>query len=434
MTYNLVILAGVNTILFNLNPLMRFDGYYVWIDFLEMPNLYSRSRGYLVYLGKRYLLGIKNAFPPASFKEKLLLGGYGAAAFCWRIVISISLILGACTLFLGGGIILGVIALGLWMALPVLSFGKYIIQGKGVEKPKILRLVITATSLLAFLFLAGTRYIYQEKFYAPAVAIYDKEDIVRVYCPGFVRQIHVNSNQEVKQGNPVVELDNPDIHSALEQLQKDISLSKLRLNSYEEQRIELAQVERENLIYLQKQYQEKRKFADTLSLQSNINGIVQTKYLDNLKGSFVKTGTELMRVVDPGSKLLLIAIAHQDVDVFRAKLQQPIEIKIEGREQHTFTARLSYVAPKATYEIPHPALSSMGKGPLVVLQDQDRFKLASPCFIGKIHLPEELSYDLRSGEVGWIRIKGWEKPLGKYLRDTIYKWWQKLIEQYNLPF
>ena len=56
IAYNLIFMASVSTLLFNGNPLLRFDAYYVLSDLLEIPNLGQRSRGYFYYLVKRHRL------------------------------------------------------------------------------------------------------------------------------------------------------------------------------------------------------------------------------------------------------------------------------------------------------------------------------------------------------------------------------------------
>ena len=58
LAFDITVIGGVSALLFNGNPLLRFDGYYVFSDLLEIPNLASRSQRYYAYLGKRYLLGI----------------------------------------------------------------------------------------------------------------------------------------------------------------------------------------------------------------------------------------------------------------------------------------------------------------------------------------------------------------------------------------
>ena len=55
LAYNVMLIGGVSTLLFNGNPLLRFDGYYILADLLEIPNLAQRSTRYLGYLGHRHI-------------------------------------------------------------------------------------------------------------------------------------------------------------------------------------------------------------------------------------------------------------------------------------------------------------------------------------------------------------------------------------------
>ncbi|MCH9022530.1 MAG: hypothetical protein IID32_07175, partial [Planctomycetes bacterium] len=61
---NVMVAASVNTILFNGNPLLRFDGYYFLMDGVEIPNLRQKGFGYLIYLLQRHVLGMKDATEP----------------------------------------------------------------------------------------------------------------------------------------------------------------------------------------------------------------------------------------------------------------------------------------------------------------------------------------------------------------------------------
>ncbi len=59
IAYNVIFIASVSTVLFNGNPLLRFDGYYILSDLLEIPNLAQRSKDFLYYLVKRYVYGVR---------------------------------------------------------------------------------------------------------------------------------------------------------------------------------------------------------------------------------------------------------------------------------------------------------------------------------------------------------------------------------------
>ncbi len=78
---NCVIITSVTTLLFNINPLLRFDGYFVFSDLLSMPNLYQRSQSYVIYLFKKYVLGVNKAATVVSRKnEKIIYPVYAVAA------------------------------------------------------------------------------------------------------------------------------------------------------------------------------------------------------------------------------------------------------------------------------------------------------------------------------------------------------------------
>ena len=73
IAYNVILIGGVSTVLFNGNPLLRFDGYYVLADAIELPNLGQRATRYLGYLVQRYAFGCD-----ASFRRQMVAQGPGS--------------------------------------------------------------------------------------------------------------------------------------------------------------------------------------------------------------------------------------------------------------------------------------------------------------------------------------------------------------------
>ena len=63
--YDVAVLASVTTVLFNGNPLLRYDGYFVAIDALEIPNLAQRAGQWWGYVFERFLLARRSAVSPA---------------------------------------------------------------------------------------------------------------------------------------------------------------------------------------------------------------------------------------------------------------------------------------------------------------------------------------------------------------------------------
>ena len=86
LAYNVVIMASVSTVLFNINPLMRFDGYYILTDLLDMPNLQQNSVRHLKYLLERYVFFKRDAEAVAeTWLERVIYSVYGVASSIYRI-------------------------------------------------------------------------------------------------------------------------------------------------------------------------------------------------------------------------------------------------------------------------------------------------------------------------------------------------------------
>ena len=101
--------GSVSTLLFNGNPLMKFDGYHILQDAIDMPNLARRSTSYLLYLIRRYVLHVKAAtFPDTGLRERRWLFGYGFASvsYRWFITIMIATYLVKHVFFIGMGLAL----------------------------------------------------------------------------------------------------------------------------------------------------------------------------------------------------------------------------------------------------------------------------------------------------------------------------------------
>ncbi len=83
---NVMFLCSVNTVLFNGNPLLRYDGYYLLSDWLEIPNLWQRSRAMLSNLAGRLLFGTPRE---AALPEErpFVVGGYGLLSVVYRLLV-----------------------------------------------------------------------------------------------------------------------------------------------------------------------------------------------------------------------------------------------------------------------------------------------------------------------------------------------------------
>ena len=95
LAFYLMAVSFVSTVLFNANPLMRYDGYYILSDYLGVTNLASKSLGFIKYLFLNRVLGITGAQNPAgSFRETFIFVIYGFSAFLYRVFLYSAIVIG----------------------------------------------------------------------------------------------------------------------------------------------------------------------------------------------------------------------------------------------------------------------------------------------------------------------------------------------------
>ncbi len=119
LCFNVLFMAAVSTLLFNANPLMRFDGYYMLSDLVGLPNLASLGRTAVTDLARHGLLGVPSRGLPLTARAHFFVTAYGLAAWCWSLLVAAGLIMGAALLFHGAGIVLAAAGVVLWWGLPL---------------------------------------------------------------------------------------------------------------------------------------------------------------------------------------------------------------------------------------------------------------------------------------------------------------------------
>src|SRR5262249_28135447 len=86
-------ICSINTILFNANPLLRYDGYYVLADWLEIPNLRIKSNQFFAYLIQEKVLGLEipvQSYMPRS--RRILFVTYSVASYLYRWFVTFAII------------------------------------------------------------------------------------------------------------------------------------------------------------------------------------------------------------------------------------------------------------------------------------------------------------------------------------------------------
>jgi len=435
---NVIISATLHTLLFNINPLMRFDGYYMLSDWLEIPNLAMQGRAWLKGKFKRLYFGNKSAKLKETGFRGVSVRAYGVLAMAWFFTIAIGLSLAASSFIEGFGLLVAIIGLVLWAGLPLFKLIKFTAVGTDTENPnrKWFAGAMTCTLLIVagFLYLCPSPSVVS----APVVIDYDPFSVVRANSTGFAHAIHVADGQRVEEGDLLVTLENLDLQHELQSLLIDISISELRSNNlFNAGEISQVQLERESLESMLKQKKDLQDRIADLTILAPQSGVVLARDLDASVGKHFVPGDEILSIARPG-EIQAIALTRQtDIEWVGDDQDAEIQLLIWGRhENDLLTGRIKHVAPRARDDMPHEAFAATAGGPLAVVprgqvednSEEGDMMLTEPRVPIEIELDPDDREKLIAGQTGKLIVRSRDQNMGSYLAQNFIQF----VRQNNL--
>ncbi|MGB6044005.1 MAG: efflux RND transporter periplasmic adaptor subunit, partial [Pirellulales bacterium] len=428
---NLVLMASITTLLFNANPLMRFDGYYMLSDALDVPNLYGSGQQYLQYAGRKWLMGLNGTLPPWPQRAARMIKIYGFASFAWRIFICTAMLVAAATLFHGAGIVIAVLGIISWVGVPAYRFARFAFTGKNLRWSQRGRLVLTSSAIVSVVVVVFCVCPWPFAHRAPGYVEYSPVTVVRADSAGFLRTIHVRNGQRVEQGDVLAVLQNDDLELELAGLDLRIEQSRLKRIAHQT-RHEMAayQAEQKEVESLKKQKAEIKAQVHQLTMRAPAAGTVLRRRLDGLAGIYLKQGDEILSIGNNSQKEIRLSVAQQDVEFFRSALDATVQVRIAGGTK--IQATLTELEPRASQEPPHLSLCATNGGSLAVQQsapptDDEQsagpsYQLVEPRFSGTVPLNAGQSERIFSGQRAVVRLTGQTESIGRHLYRSFQDW------------
>jgi putative peptide zinc metalloprotease protein len=414
LAYNVIFVASVSTLLFNLNPLMRFDGYHMLVDGLDVPNLFQRSREQLKYLGERFALGVKNAEPAArTRKEAWLLPTYGVVSLVYWLMLMSTIIFFIAEQYLEVGIALAWIVFFTAIVLPLLKFAKYLVSSPRLQHQRLRAVTSTAViGGLAFALLAGVPMPERVR----VKGVLQASDFRELYSEsgGTLVQVLVRPGSWVKAGQPLARLDNPELDHEIRAARRQ----REQLLAQELQAVTMAVANLQPLVRQRQAVEE--KIAQLLQQQKQlvvlapIEGIWSASELEASRGQWIGRGASLGTVVDDRSWRFVAVLPQVSTHLFEAGVVYS-EIRIRGQQEFNVRSARTEIMPFEQGQLPSAALGMAGGGEIAVQSgDTKGLAAAEPFF--RIHAqlpPLEQAQALRRlhGRLGTMRITLPDSPL-----------------------
>ena len=234
---NVMFLSGVSTILFNANPLLRYDGYFILSDYLEIPNLSNKAKLSLINRARVLCLGMEplgdRTLPQ---RKQLSFALYSVASFIYRWFIMLVIFWFLHEVFEPYGLqaightVIAVSLIGM-IVVPLFKLLKFFWHPGRLREvkriPTMTSASIVALLAIAFFFVELPHSVWVNFVVRPAGAQY-----VYVNQSGAVDRVLVQPGSRVAKGDRIAVLKNPDLEIELAKLEGELASHKADLATY----------------------------------------------------------------------------------------------------------------------------------------------------------------------------------------------------------
>ena len=446
---DVMFVSSVSTILFNANPLLRYDGYYILSDVLEIPNLRQKATNILGRIASRWCLGIKQPDDPFLPQRRLgLFALYAVASSVYGWIVTASIFFFVWSVFKPYRLeVLGqMMAAGaLWglVVRPLQGIIKFLNVPGRRDEVKIPNLTITA--LVAAAALAAIALVpLPQRVWCAAELRPRGEETVYVSVAGRLESLAVKPGARVRKGAELAKLSSIDLDLAIAELEGKESQSRARLNSLERERftdpaagLEMGTVE-ETLKSVREQLEKKRKDRADLVLVAPRDGVVlpansvqppkdgsgrlpawQGSALDeqNLGATFME-GTILCLVGDPERFEAVMVVDQSEVE-FVAR-GQTVDLKLDAFPWQTFTGSVAELA-ETHIEAGSERLSVKAGGQVPTRTDESGRELPISTSYEAMMSLDDAEGVLTPGMRGTARIKVGSRTVGQWLLRLLWQ-------------
>lgn len=316
--FNFMVIGSISTVLFNGNPLLKFDSYFVLADWLEIPNLAAKSGEYVQDLFLSKLLGLRREiYPPQD--EARVLWIYGVTSLIYRWILTISITLIVSQLFFVFGLLLAVWSLFMSFVLPL----KKMLQ-KASRMAKAQNRVAAAgwRSLVAILVVFGLFGIAKFPFSARGEGQVTAAAQITSQSSGQMVELLQSNGSFVRQGQDLLRMINPDQtarQAALEIALQDVT-ERLQAGGLG---VIARQAALRELALMQADLAKVTALNADMVLTAPQSGRVEWRHgRDPLQGTFVFRGDELGTIVAADQMEMVLAFPAAYAGLIRDQMVQ----------------------------------------------------------------------------------------------------------------
>ena len=418
LAFNVIVLASLTTLMFNANPLLRYDGYYIFADAIESPNLGQRSTEYWGYLLRRYVFGQHQAEPPVSTPgERRWFLIYAPLALGYRMFVLFSISIFVASKYFFIGVLIAAWGLVASLLLPW-ARGLRRLAGDPALEPqagRVRRVLWVGGALLALLF-----FVLPLPHHSMATGVVWPSDnaVLRAQGAGFVSKLLVRPGDAVRPGQAVAELLDPGLDARLGDQRGRVEMAAAKHDAAFGQSPARAALLADELKREQAALATLEDEASRLVLRAEVAGHLLLPRPDDLPGRYLKRGDVIGHVdtgEPPKARVVLPQWQISPHGADAAGRVEGIEVRVPQSAGESWPATLTRSVPAAARELPSPALGTAAGGEIALdPHDPKGLQALQTLFEHEIQLGADMPYR-QIGTRVQVRFEHASEPLASRL-------------------
>jgi putative peptide zinc metalloprotease protein len=415
-------LASIVTIGFNINPLMRYDGYYILSDLVEIPNLRERSVAQVQAVCKRWLLGIRSDVLPFSIGSRALLFAYGTCASVWKVTLVVAICAGvALKVYILGAVMAAVYgSMVLWGMVSKLV--TYLLKSPETA-PVRARAVVVGTVVLIGVLLGIAAIPLCKPIQTRGVVATTEEKPVHAGTSGFLRSSNVVSGRTVDENTVLYVLENAQTRAIAAKARAEFDLIGLQAECEFEEDSAAAAMTQRRADHARQTLRQARQDIDNLLVRAPSAGKVVDCEAVPRTGRFVIEGERLATITSGGWVVRSLATAGDLADT-KPQVGQRVRVRLLGRAREEFSGTVTDVAVTGSEKISSASLTQLGGGTIAVAPDT--MTAGEPFFEITIALDDAGSGAIRRGMTALVSFRAEPQTIGARLYRLALRFVNKL--------
>lgn len=371
LAFNVMLVAGISTLVFNANPLLRYDGYFILADLTETPNLAQRANRCVGYLLERWLFRVEQPEPPAAtLGERLWLVSYAVISFCYRMLVSVAIIVFVAAEYFFIGVVLAIWAAVAMIFVPLGRTLGQLFRGPRLAAVRV-RAVGVSSGLLVLVLALFFMLPLPLRTQTEGVLWLPEQSLVRAGGNGFMAELLTPPGSLVKLGDPLVASTNPALTAQRRLTAARVAELQARVDAQFVAARADAEVTRQELAREQGALTVLDERLASLVKYSPADGRFVVPRAVDQDGRFHRKGELLGYVVDPLQPLVRVVVTQGDAELVRGATRE-LALRRAHRPGEVITGRVLRELPAGSSELPSRALATGGGGTVAVDPRDDK--------------------------------------------------------------